>query len=133
MTVYSTDHGKEYPLANVDLQAQKVLFIESSADPILIKGADTSEIIAKGKSMCTGNERSPLPDISDKKLVRLAENRIIMNLPDPLSFKPVSNKVRKDDENIYVTISYKAKVNGQLVDGEDVAIFDYWARFVGFE
>ena len=63
----------------------------------------------------------------------LAENRIIAGLADPLSFKPLSHNIKKDDDNIFVTVKYQANGNGKAVNGVVTVVFDYWANFVRFE
>lgn len=133
VAVYNYDDGKEYSLTDIDIQTQKVLFVEPSADPILIKNADTTKIISEGKALCKGDEKSSLPDISDERMTMLARNRIISILDDPLSFQAVSSKVRRDNNNIYVDVIYKANDNGELVKGIGTVVFDYWGRFVEFQ
>lgn len=133
VAVYNYDDGKEYSLTDIDIQTQKVLFVEPSADPILIKNADTTKIISEGKALCKGDEKSSLPDISDERMTMLARNRIISILAEPLSFEPISSQINKDDDYIYVTINYMANENGRLVNGTGIVVFDYWGRFVGFQ
>ncbi|UNM95523.1 hypothetical protein MMG00_09850 [Ignatzschineria rhizosphaerae] len=133
VTIYNYDDDKEYPLMPIDAQTRKVLFIEDSIEPILVKGADTTEILNKGKALCKGDNASNLPDVSDERMTLLAENRIIAGLSDPLSFKPLSHEIKKDDDNIFVTVKYQAKDDGKPVNGIVTVVFDYWGSFVRFD